>query len=73
VLRELGPQILRSKGILDFKDEPSRFVFQGVHMLMDGQAGKPWAPGEKHTSQLVFIGRDLDVPALKRGFEACVA
>ena len=73
VLRELGPQILRSKGILDFKDEPNRFVFRGVHMLMDGQAGKPWSPGEKHTSQLVFIGRDLDIPALKRGFEACVA
>jgi G3E family GTPase len=73
VLRELGPQILRSKGILDFKDEPNRFVFQGVHMLMDGQAGKPWAPGEKRNSQLVFIGRDLDIPALKRGFEACIA
>ncbi len=73
VLRELGQNILRSKGILDFKDEPNRFVFQGVHMLMDGQPGKPWKEGEKHTSQLVFIGRDLDVPALKRGFEACIA
>jgi G3E family GTPase len=42
-------------------------------MLMDGQAGRPWKEGETHTSQLVFIGRDLDVPALKRGFQACVA
>src|SRR4051794_36069521 len=31
-----GPKILRSKGILAFKDEPKRFVFQGVHMILDG-------------------------------------
>ena len=31
-----GPNILRSKGILAFKKEPKRFVFQGVHMLLDG-------------------------------------
>ena len=31
-----GPKILRSKGIMAFKDEPRRFVFQGVHMILDG-------------------------------------
>src|SRR6185312_6665542 len=31
-----GPSILRCKGILSFKDDPQRFVFQGVHMILDG-------------------------------------
>jgi G3E family GTPase len=31
-----GPDILRSKGILAFKNEPRRFVFQGVHQILDG-------------------------------------
>ena len=31
-----GPSILRCKGILSFKDDPERFVFQGVHMILDG-------------------------------------
>ena len=31
-----GPNILRCKGIVAFPDEPKRFVFQGVHMILDG-------------------------------------
>ena len=31
-----GPKILRLKGILSFKDDPQRFVIQGVHMVLDG-------------------------------------
>src|SRR5262249_7755964 len=31
-----GPNILRCKGILSFKDDPQRFVFQGIHMILDG-------------------------------------
>ena len=35
LLRTKGQDILRSKGILDFQGEEERYVFQGVHMLMD--------------------------------------
>ena len=35
LLRTKGQDILRSKGILNFKGEEERYVFQGVHMLMD--------------------------------------
>ena len=42
-------------------------------MLMDGQAGRPWADGDKHTSQLVFIGRDLDREELNQSFRKCLA
>src|SRR5688572_11921060 len=42
-----GPNILRTKGILSFKDDPDRFVFQGVHMILDGDHQRPWNEGEK--------------------------
>lgn len=68
-----GPNILRSKGILAFKDEPRRFVFQGVHMILDGDLQRDWKPDEKRESRLVFIGRDLDEGELRKGFMACAA
>ncbi|MFC7398638.1 CobW family GTP-binding protein [Chelatococcus sp. GCM10030263] len=68
-----GPNILRSKGILAFKDEPKRFVFQGVHMILDGNLTQDWKAGEKRTSKIVFIGRNLDRDSLRKGFLACAA
>ena len=73
LLREKGLSILRSKGILNLKGSPNRFIFQGVHMLMEGDDGKPWGREEVRDSKLVFIGRDLDTMELKAGFAACVA
>ncbi|MET0604944.1 MAG: GTP-binding protein [Beijerinckiaceae bacterium] len=68
-----GPNILRSKGILAFKGEPKRFVFQGVHMILDGDLQRDWKSGEKRESKIVFIGRKLDRKALEQGFMACAA
>ena len=68
-----GPNILRSKGILAFKNEPRRFVFQGVHMILDGDLQRDWKDGETRESRLVFIGRDLNENELRKGFEACAA
>ena len=68
-----GPNILRCKGILAFKDEPKRFVFQGVHMILDGDLQRDWKAGEKRESRLVFIGRDLDEDEIREGFRACAA
>ena len=73
LLRVRGVDILRCKGIIDLKNSPVRFVFQGVHMLMDGAPGKPWREGESRESKFVLIGRDLDEAALRAGFEACLA
>ncbi len=73
LLRDKGQDILRSKGILSFKGNPNRFIFQGVHMLMEGDDGKAWGEDEVRESKLVFIGRNLDAPGLKAGFEACGA
>jgi G3E family GTPase len=68
-----GPNILRSKGILSFKDDPERFVFQGVHMILDGDHQRPWKDGEKRESRIVFIGRNLPQDKIRQGFASCVA
>jgi G3E family GTPase len=68
-----GPKILRCKGILSFKDDPQRFVLQGVHMVLDGDHQRDWKPGEKRESRLVFIGRELDTAAIEQAFLACIA
>jgi G3E family GTPase len=68
-----GPKILRCKGILSFKDDPERFVFQGVHMILDGDHQRPWKEGEERLSRIVFIGRELPVDKIRQGFESCVA
>ncbi len=68
-----GPNILRLKGIIAFKDDPDRYVVQGVHMIMEGDHQRAWRDGEKHESRLVFIGRKLDEDKLRRTFEACQA
>jgi G3E family GTPase len=68
-----GPAILRSKGILSFKDDPDRFVFQGVHMILDGDHQRPWKEGEKRESRIIFIGRKLPEEKIRTGFESCKA
>ena len=73
VVQKDGANILRSKGILAFKGETKRFVFQGVHMMLDGDTQRDWKPGEKRTSKIVFIGRDLKKDELRKGFMACAA
>ncbi len=68
-----GPSILRCKGILSFKDDAERFVFQGVHMILDGDHQRPWKDDEKRSSRIVFIGRNLPEEKIRKGFESCVA
>jgi G3E family GTPase len=67
-----GPNIFRMKGILDIDSEPRRFVFQGVHMTLEGQPGKAWQKDEVRRNELVLIGRELDQDAIRQGFESCL-
>src|SRR5262245_6391016 len=73
LVQEEGPSILRCKGILSFKDDPDRFVFQGVHMILDGDHQRPWKDDEKRESRIVFIGRQLPEEKIREGFAGCVA
>ncbi|GAB4554190.1 MAG: GTP-binding protein [Pleurocapsa sp.] len=72
LVQAIGQDIFRMKGILNVDDEDRRFVFQGVHMTLDGRPGKPWKPDEIKTNELVFIGRNLNESDLKQGFLTCL-
>ncbi len=71
LLRERGVDIFRMKGFISLAGESRRFVFQGVHMLFDGQPERPWGNSPRR-NQLVFIGRNLDEQSMRQGFEACL-
>ena len=68
-----GPDLLRYKGVLWMKGNPRRVVFQGVHMMMGGDMGKPWGKADKKESVLLFIGRRLPRDLFVAGLEQCLA
>ena len=73
MIQVYGPDLLRYKGVLWMKGKANRVVFQGVHMMMGGDMGKPWAKGEKKQSILVFIGKKLPKELFLAGLEECLA
>jgi G3E family GTPase len=48
-------------------------VFQGVHMILDGDHQRPWQQGEKRESRIIFIGRKLPEDKIREGFAGCMA
>jgi len=71
LVQERGVDMFRTKGVLNVSGEASRFVFQGVHMLIDATSGRPWGDAPR-LNELVFIGRGLDRAALNAGFRSCL-
>ncbi|MBP1861725.1 CobW family GTP-binding protein [Rhizobium herbae] len=73
LVQEIGTDLFRMKGVLNFAGEARRYVFHGVHMTLEGRPGKIWQPSEARLSDLVFIGRNLDERSLREGFRSCLA
>ena len=73
VVQVYGPDLLRYKGILYMKGINRRMLFQGVHMMMGAEPGKPWLANEKKTTKMVFIGRKLPQDIFTKGLEQCLA
>ena len=73
MIQVYGPDLLRYKGVLWMKGNARRVVFQGVHMMMGGDLGKPWTKGEKKASTMVFIGKKLPRDLFIAGLEECLA
>ncbi len=73
IMRDIGANMYRSKGILQIQGQAKRVVFQGVQTLFDAKPDRLWKVGEKKVSQLVFIGKDLDEAKIRRGFAGCIA
>jgi len=71
LIQARGTDIFRMKGIVDADAADRRFVFQGVHMTLDGRPGRPWRSDETRCNELVFIGRNLDETDLRQGFQSC--
>jgi G3E family GTPase len=68
-----GLDIFRLKGVLSIDGDDARWIAQGVHMLVTAERDRPWSEREERTSQMVFIGRNLDRAELEAGFEKCLA
>jgi G3E family GTPase len=73
IVQVYGPKMLRYKGVLYMKGTDRKVIFQGVHQLMGSDLGPKWAPGEKKTTKMVFIGLDLPRDVFQQGLEQCLA
>merc|ERR1712232_1279062 len=59
VIRDMGANLFRYKGLLAVAGDERKFVFQGVGMLFSGAfSNQVWEPNEKKECRFVFIGRD---------------
>ncbi|MBV9489736.1 MAG: GTP-binding protein [Verrucomicrobia bacterium] len=66
-------RIFRSKGILWIEGTPRRAVFHGVNNRFTLYWDRLWEKEEARSSQLVFIGKDLDVEAIREELAHCLA
>ena len=73
LIQVYGQDMLRYKGVLFMKGSDRQTVFQGVHMMMGADTGRRWQPGEKPSSRMVFIGRNLPKETFIKGLEQCLA
>uniref|UniRef100_A0A7N0V950 CobW C-terminal domain-containing protein n=1 Tax=Kalanchoe fedtschenkoi TaxID=63787 RepID=A0A7N0V950_KALFE len=73
LIEEKGEDLYRMKGVLSVTQSDQRYVFQGVQSILDGCPGTKWEADEKRINKLVFIGRNLDEAALRKGFKGCLA
>jgi G3E family GTPase len=69
----LEGKLMRYKGFLQLHQRPYRAVLQGVYELYSVEAGEEWQKDELRSSELVFIGKDLEEAFLSRGLKACYA
>jgi G3E family GTPase len=72
LIETYGQDMLRYKGVQNIQDNPRRLLFQGVHMIMGADEGKPWNLGEARESKMVFIGRNLPRSLIEQGLALCV-
>jgi G3E family GTPase len=74
-LRELSEKarVYRSKGFLWIEGTPRRAVFHGVNNRFTVYWDRLWDKEETRSSQLVFIGKDLDKSQIEETLERSVA
>jgi G3E family GTPase len=65
-------RIYRSKGFLSIAGNPRRAVFHGVNNRFTILWDRLWEESEKRSSQVVFIGRELNEARLRSQIESCL-
>ena len=66
-------KIYRSKGFLWIAGNPRRAIFHGVNNRFTLMWDRLWEKDEKRTSQLVFIGKELNEARVRTQLEKCLA
>lgn len=72
IVQVYGADLLRYKGVLWMAQSECRMLFQGVHMLMGIDKGRPWQNQEIRFSKMVFIGKNLPQDVLIDGLKHCL-
>lgn len=72
VLNDHAMKLYRVKGILSFRDQQEKLVFQSVNNQYMTESGGLWGD-EPRESKIVFIGKNIDRSSLARGLEACTS
>ena len=74
LITEDGANLYRYKGIISVKGVDTKFIFQGVGMLFNGNfSDMKWSePEDERESIFVFIGKHLDHDWLRDCFKSCI-
>jgi len=74
LLKDRAADLYRTKGLLSFHGQgDTKFVFQGVHEQINfGPSSTPWGKDEVRINRFVFIGKNLNREALKKGLMECL-
>ncbi|EGW15029.1 COBW domain-containing protein 1 [Cricetulus griseus] len=66
-------EVIRLKGLVSIKDKPQQMILQGIHELYELEESLvSWKDDAERSSQLVFIGKNLDKDILKELFLSAV-
>ena len=66
-------QVFRSKGFISIAGNPRRAIFHGVNNRFTIFWDRLWEKDEARTSQLVFIGKNLNPQAIEQRLAKCLA
>jgi len=70
LLQTKKSEILRTKALVHIKDKKERYVYQGVHALLDSSPRSEWEADEKRYNRLLFIGRNINGAEIAQSFES---
>ena len=69
----LRPDLFRIKAIIAFAGEPRRQIVHGVQTYVESAPGREWDDGERRSSRIVIIGKDLEGTSWRSELARCAA